>query len=109
MLTCYEARTGKKLWEVELEDACQSSPALAEGRLYVLDEAGMMYVLQPGPQHREIARSRLGDNLTCQASPAFADGRIFIRVQVKADRGQDDEGEDPKIENHLYCVGKATK
>ena len=109
MLTCYEARTGKKLWEVELEDACRSSPALAEGRLYVLDDVGMMYVLQPGPQHREIARSRLGDNLTCHASPAFADGRIFIRVQIEPDEEAEEEDGDAKTENHLYCVGKAKK
>ena len=113
MLTCYEALTGRKLWEVELEEACEASPALADGRLYVLDTAGVMYVVQPGPQYREIARSRLGEKVACHASPAFADGRIYIRVEVEAARqepsDEDEEEEQDRVENYLYCIGKAEK
>ena len=90
-VTCYDARTGKKLWTQEFEGATfEASPSLAGGRLYLLDTAGVMIIAEAGPAYKQIARRELGEK--CHASPAFADGRLYIRG-VK----------------HLYCLGGISK
>jgi hypothetical protein len=55
--------------------------------VYLLSEEGVMFIIEAGPEYKELARCELGED--CRASPAFADGRIYIRG----------------LEN-LYCIGK---
>lgn len=86
-VTCYEAATGKKMYEKELESSIKSSPSLVGDRLYMLDAAGVMHVVQAGAEFKELARCPLGEESNC--CPAFGDGRIYIRA-----------------EKNLYCIGK---
>jgi outer membrane protein assembly factor BamB len=101
-LTCYKVADGKRLWEQDLRENFFASPSLvpapASGeasrgsggdKLYLLTEDGVMFIVQAGPEYKELARCELGEE--CRASPAFADGRIYIRG----------------LEN-LYCIGKKT-
>jgi outer membrane protein assembly factor BamB len=85
-LTCYKTADGKKVWEHDLEQNFLASPSLVAGRLYMLDEKGVMYIAEAGTEYKELAKCELGEE--CFASPAFMDGRIYIR-------GMD----------HLYCIG----
>jgi outer membrane protein assembly factor BamB len=102
-LTCYKVADGKRLWEQDLRENFFASPSLvpapASGeasrgsggdKLYLLTEDGVMFIVQAGPEYKELARCELGEE--CRASPAFADGRIYIRG----------------LEN-LYCIGKKTE
>ena len=77
LVTCYDAKDGKKQWEHDLEMECHASPSLAGDRLYVLAQKGVMVVMAAGRQYQEIARSELPDAF--HASPAFAPERIFMR------------------------------
>jgi len=77
VVSCYDAKTGKKLWEHDLEQECHASPSLAAGRLYVPTQKGVTFILEAGREYKEIARSALPDAL--HASPAFAADRIFWR------------------------------
>jgi outer membrane protein assembly factor BamB len=88
LLTCYDAKDGKKQWEQDLAMECHASPSIANGRLYVTGTKGIVVVLELGRQPKELARSDLGEKV--YASPAFAPGRIFFRG-VK----------------HLFCIGSA--
>lgn len=113
-LTCYDAQTGKKIYEQDLaqlkspapaaegaapanpdeEDespssppSFQSSPSLVGEKVYLIDSRGGLLVIAAGPQFKVLARGSLGEN--CFASPAFADGRIYLRTSKT-----------------LYCLGK---
>ncbi|NCO35220.1 MAG: PQQ-binding-like beta-propeller repeat protein [Armatimonadetes bacterium] len=85
-LTCYEANTGKKVWEKELAMDFKSSPCIAGGKLYMLSVSGKMIVVTAGRQFKKLGESELGEE--CTATPAFLDGRIYLRG-----------------EKNLYCIG----
>ena len=64
-----------------------SSPVAADGRIFLVSEAGKVTVLKAGAQWEILAVNDLGED--CQATPAIAGGRIFIRTR-----------------NALWCFGK---
>jgi len=91
ILTCYDAKVGKKLWEHELEMDFHASPSLAGDRLLLVSKKGVAIVVAAAREFKELARSaELGEEV--HASPAFAPGRMFIRG-VK----------------HLFCIGGEAK
>lgn len=68
-----------------------SSPVVADGKLYFVTRAGLIYVFELGGDEMEqIAVNRFGtDEADFSASPAISDGEIFIRSSKK-----------------LYCVSE---
>ena len=78
--SCFDVRTGEKKWEQRLgTDKSWCSMVHAAGRLYISNEAGTTYVLEPTTQEcKVLAENKLGE-LT-RASPAFSNGEIFIRT-----------------------------
>ncbi len=87
MLSCQDARDGKKVWEKDFEMEVQASPAIVGNRLFVLGSKGVAVVVEAGREFKEIARSQLADQFL--ASPAFADGRMYLRG-----------------ETNLWCLGE---
>ncbi|MDB6137617.1 MAG: Pyrrolo-quinoline quinone [Verrucomicrobiaceae bacterium] len=86
MLTCYDARTGKKQWQQDMEEECKASPSIADNRLYLFTSKGLMIEVAVARQFKELARSPLGEPVF--ASPAFAQNKIFVRGM-----------------KHLICIG----
>lgn len=86
-LTCYDAKTGKLLWEKDFEQNCASSPSLAGGRVYVTTEKGVTFMVAAARELKELGKAELGEG--CRTSFAFLDGRIIVRG-----------------EKHLFCIGK---
>jgi outer membrane protein assembly factor BamB len=88
-LTCYEARTGKAVYEKQklgARNTITASPIAGDGKIYVQTEDGECYVVKPGPEFEILAVNKL-DEVFC-ASPAVSAGRIFLRGR-----------------KHLYCIG----
>ena len=77
MLTCLDAKDGKKQWEHDFDMECHASPSLAGGRLYLLSQKGTAVVVEAARQFKELFRTDMGDGF--HASPAFAQDRIFLR------------------------------
>ena len=77
LLACYKNSDGTKLYEQDLRENFMASPTLVGDKLYLLNEEGVMIIIQAGSEYKELTRCELGEN--CYASPAFADGRIYIR------------------------------
>ena len=77
VLTCFDAKDGKKLWEHDFEMECHSSPAIAEGRLYLFGQKGTAVVAEAGRQFKELFRTEMPD--VFHASPAFAQNMIILR------------------------------
>ena len=89
-LTCYEARTGKAVYEEQklgTRNTITASPVAADGKIYVQAEGGECHVIKPGPQFEILAVNKL-DETFC-ASPAVSAGKIYLRGL-----------------KHLYCIGK---
>jgi outer membrane protein assembly factor BamB len=77
--TCFEAQTGKVVWQHRLDGKIGASPVLAERRLYCLAKDGSTIVIAAGREFRQLAKNVLEG--PCEASPAISGGRIFIRSQ----------------------------
>lgn len=85
--TCFEASSGKILWQERLGEH-HASLISAGGLVYFLNDRGVMNVVKPGPEFDRVAQNDIGEK--CFASPAISGGRIFLRG-----------------ENHLFCIGSA--
>ena len=77
MLTCFDAKDGKKQWEHDLDMECHASPSLAGSRLYVFSQKGTSFVVEAARQFKELYRTEMSDGI--HASPAFAQDKIFLR------------------------------
>jgi outer membrane protein assembly factor BamB len=88
VVTCADAKTGDVLWthRIEAGGAFTASPLLADGKLYIVNEAGVTTVLQAGKETKLIAANPIGD--TILACPVVSNGAIFLRS-----------------DSTLYCIG----
>jgi outer membrane protein assembly factor BamB len=82
---CFEAANGNLAWAERLGEH-HASMVSASGRVYFLNDDGVMNVVRPGPQFICEARNEIGE--ACFASPAISDGRIYLRG-----------------ERNLFCIG----
>jgi outer membrane protein assembly factor BamB len=77
IVTCADAADGKILWKVRTKGPHSASPVVAEGRLYLLNEAGATAVLSLSEEGKQIALNELGEPM--MASPAVSGGAIYLR------------------------------
>ena len=77
MLTCLDAKDGKKQWDHDYEMEFHASPSQAGNRLYLFSQKGTALVVEAARQFKELFRTEMGDAF--HASPAFAPDRIFLR------------------------------
>jgi outer membrane protein assembly factor BamB len=89
MLTCYDHKSGKKLWEHELGFEVNASPAIAGPHLLVLGKTGDALIALAAPEFKPVARLHLGEPVF--ASPALVQNRLIIRTAAS-----------------LLCLGPAT-
>jgi outer membrane protein assembly factor BamB len=85
-VSCFDAKTGKVLYERErLPDglAFTSSPWAAGGRVFCLNEDGVCYVLRAGDRFELLHTNKLADDDMCMATPALAGDRLLIRTAAR--------------------------
>lgn len=96
-LSCVEPKTGKAVWTLETgsKSKFESSPTVADGKVYMTNFWGDVYVAKTGDKAELLSVNEMGDGTkpngdakSCRSSIAAANGRLFIRTQDK-----------------LYCVG----
>jgi outer membrane protein assembly factor BamB len=80
---CYDLKDGKSLWQERLsgpgaQTGCWSSVTLAEGRLYVPNKSGDVFVLRAGPKFEVLSVNSLKE--PTNASIAASDGALFVRT-----------------------------
>jgi outer membrane protein assembly factor BamB len=85
MVSCYEDRTGKLIYEKQqlAKDAraFTVSPWANDGKLFFLSEDGDTFVVQAGPEFKVLGRNALDE--MCMATPATLRGSIIIRTLNK--------------------------
>jgi outer membrane protein assembly factor BamB len=82
VLTCVEAKTGKLMYQQRLGKGMSgftASPVSCGDKLYFTSEDGDIYVIQAGPEFKQLAKNTVGD--VCMATPAISDGTLFVRTQ----------------------------
>jgi len=90
VLSCFSARECDEFYTHQFPGGYRASPVLADGRVYLIDDAGVCNVISPGTEYEELATNPLGEPVN--ATPAVIDGRLFIRGQT-----------------HLFCIGESDK
>ena len=84
ILTVLDAKTGQQIYKVRVGGGGQTfsaSPVGVGARVLLLTEEGTTFVLDAGPEYKEIARNDLGE--MSLASPAVAGDAIYIRTEPK--------------------------
>jgi len=76
-IVCYNAQTGELLWEEVFNSHFYSSPILSDGKVWLLDRTGKMYVVEASGAYNLIALNELDESV--DTTPAFSESRIYIR------------------------------
>lgn len=80
ILSCFDPKTGKEFYSKQrLEEmgGVYTSPVAAKDRIYIVGLNGTMYVVQPGPEFKILAKNKLLDKFN--ASPVIVGNRIYLR------------------------------
>ena len=90
-LTAFDPKTGEKKWTGELPDrtVIRSSPTVADGKIYIVNEKGTVMVCAAGDEFKLLATIPMGDPEGTRASIVVSNGQLFLRTTQA-----------------LYCVGK---
>jgi outer membrane protein assembly factor BamB len=80
---CLELKTGKTIWEERLKGAGSrnsswSSMLLADGKIYVPNQSGDVFVLRASPKFEVLASNSVGE--PTNASLAASNGQVFLRT-----------------------------
>jgi len=78
---CYDAKTGKELWQERLGGNYAASPVVAGGLIYIQNEAGQTVVIKPGDKLNIVARNEIGaeHGEIFRGTLAPSNGQIFCR------------------------------
>ena len=79
-MTAYDARTGQRAFRgrVGAGGTFSASPVAADGRLFFASEDGEVYVVNAGPDLKQIAKNEMKEII--MATPALVDGLIIVRT-----------------------------
>lgn len=90
VLTCLDGATGKVHYAERTKGPFSAAPVGADGKVYVLNEAGQTTVWKAGAEVELLGTNDLGER--AMGTPAISGGRIFIRT-----------------DKTLFCVGPKAK
>lgn len=79
ILSCLELKTGKLNWKKRLKGEFAASPVYGGGNIYLSNNLGETFVIQPSPEkHKQISVNKLDSNI--QSTPSLFDGSIYVRT-----------------------------
>ncbi|MED5401860.1 MAG: PQQ-binding-like beta-propeller repeat protein [Planctomycetota bacterium] len=87
---CIEARSGKVVWAKRLGGTLWGTMLAADGRLYVSNKEGDIFVLAAAPEFKLLARNRMAEHMKAAVAPS--DGQLFVRTYKS-----------------IYCIGTRTR
>jgi outer membrane protein assembly factor BamB len=78
--TCWEAKTGRVVWNERIGGNYSAAPIAAEGRIYFFSEEGKTTVIAADREFKKLAENQLGDGF--MASPAVSGNALFLRSRT---------------------------
>jgi outer membrane protein assembly factor BamB len=88
IVNCFDAVSGKSLWQARLEGPVLASPVVAAGLVFATNDAGKTFVFKAASQFELVAENDVAKRV--RASPAIDRGRLYLRT-----------------EDELFCIGRA--
>jgi outer membrane protein assembly factor BamB len=81
VVVCLDPLSGKEIYNAKLGKTKSfiASPVASDGKIYIIDEEGTIYILQDGDTFNLIAEIPMND--ICLTAPAITDGMIIFRTQ----------------------------
>lgn len=81
IVICLDPLTGKEIYNAKLGKTKSfiASPVASDGKIYIVDEEGTVYIIKDGESFNQLAEIPLGD--VCLTAPSITDGMIFFRTQ----------------------------
>jgi len=76
--TCLDRHTGEARWTGRLGGSFSSSPLFADGKIYVGNHEGEMFVIEPGDTLSILATNEFDEAI--MASPAAIGDSLFVRT-----------------------------
>jgi outer membrane protein assembly factor BamB len=78
---CLDPITGKEIFNEKLGKTKSfiASPVAADGKIYIVDEEGTVYVIEASDTFKLLAEIPLND--VCLTAPSITDGMIYFRTQ----------------------------
>jgi outer membrane protein assembly factor BamB len=82
-LSCYHATSGEKIYEEKMgrSNSFTASPVAADGRIYAVNDDGIVYVIKAGNEFEILSENKLDD--LCMVTPAITEGIIFFRTEKR--------------------------
>ncbi len=80
-VNCLDPLTGKEIYNAKLGKANSfiASPVASDGRIYIVDEEGTIFIIQDGDIFNLLAEIPMND--ICMTAPAITDNMIYFRTQ----------------------------
>lgn len=78
VLTCLDARTGEERYAERLGGNFSASPLFADGKIYLGNHEGEVFVVKPGPEFELLSQSSLDGQI--MASPAAIGEELYLRT-----------------------------
>lgn len=78
--TCWEAKTGKAVWNERVGGNYSAAPIAAEGRIYCFSEEGKATVLAAGREFKKLAESQLEEGF--MSAPAVTGKALILRTRT---------------------------
>jgi outer membrane protein assembly factor BamB len=80
-ILCLDPATGKEVYNAKLGGSKSfiASPVASDGKIYIVDEEGTVYIIKDGNTFQILAEIPMND--VCMTAPAITDGMIFFRTQ----------------------------
>jgi outer membrane protein assembly factor BamB len=80
-IICLDPISGKEIYNAKLGKAKSfiASPVASDGKIYVVDEEGTVYIIEDSTEFKLLAEIPLND--ICMTAPAITDGMIIFRTQ----------------------------
>ena len=80
--TCFEAKSGKTMWQSRLgaarAEGFSASPVAVDGKVFFTNDEGETFVLKAGPTFELLHVNAMGEGIL--ASPALVDGHWYMRT-----------------------------
>jgi outer membrane protein assembly factor BamB len=82
--SCYDGKTGRKIWSGDLNDQFYAAPVAAAGRVIFASRSGRFHLLRAGDAFDPIQTVTMAQR--CDVSPAIAEGRLYLRTKLGSNR-----------------------
>jgi outer membrane protein assembly factor BamB len=80
-LYCFDALTGKEIWEHDTKAAIWASPLWVDGKVYLADASGYVHVFAHGKEKKLLAKVEMDEAI--KASPVVANGVLYLMTEKR--------------------------